>query len=39
MLTGQQKSELKGHTNYVRSVAISPDGKTIDSGSDDKTGR
>ena len=25
------------HSNYVRSVAFSPDGKTIVSGSDDKT--
>ena len=34
--------ELKGekqsaHSNYVRSVAFSPDGKSIVSGSDDKT--
>ena len=36
---GEVKSTLKGHTEYVRSVAISPDGKTIVSGSDDKTVR
>ncbi|MBM5817458.1 MAG: hypothetical protein FJ083_13005, partial [Cyanobacteria bacterium K_Offshore_surface_m2_239] len=28
---------LKGHTSWVRSVAFSPDGKRIVSGSDDKT--
>jgi WD40 repeat protein len=28
---------LTGHTDYVRSVLISPDGKTLFSGSDDKT--
>ena len=32
-----EKSKLEGHSGYVRSVAIGPDGKTIVSGSDDKT--
>ena len=35
--TGTEKSKLKGHSWYVTSVAISPDGKTIVSGSYDKT--
>ena len=30
---------LQGHTGEVNTVAISPDGKTIVSGSDDKTVR
>ncbi len=34
---GQQLLTLKGHTNWVRSLAFSPDGKTLASGSDDKT--
>ena len=38
-LTGQQKSMVEGHTGYVTSVAISSDGKTIVSGSNDKTVR
>jgi WD40 repeat protein len=38
-LTGQQKSVLEGHTLCVNSVAISPDGKTIVSGSYDNTVR
>ena len=37
LTTGECKSTLEGHTNWVRSVAISPDGKTIVSGSDDQT--
>ena len=28
---------LKGHTGYVRSVAFTPDGRTLASGSSDKT--
>ena len=39
LATGECKSTLKGHTNFVRSVAISPDGTTIVSGSDDRTVR
>ena len=31
--SGEVKSTLKGHTASVNSVAISPDGKTIVSGS------
>ncbi len=37
MATGKEMSKLEGHGGYVRSVAISRDGKTIVSGSDDKT--
>ncbi len=37
MATGKEMRKLEGHIDYVRSVAISPDGKTIVSGSDDKT--
>ena len=39
MVSGQEKSKLEGHTDWVISVAISPDGTTIVSGSDDKTVR
>ena len=35
--TGEQKQALKGHTGDVKSVAFSPDGKTIASGSADNT--
>ena len=35
--TGQQLRVLKGHTDWVRSVAWSPDGKRLASGSDDLT--
>ena len=35
--TGKETSKLEGHTNSVMSVAISPDGKTIVSGSWDNT--
>jgi tetratricopeptide (TPR) repeat protein len=37
MSTGQLRSALEGHDGAVRSVAFSPDGRTIASGSDDKT--
>jgi len=33
----QELATLKGHADYVTSVAFSPDGKTIASGSVDKT--
>ena len=39
LASGELKSTLKGHTDLVRSVAISPDGTTIVSGSDDLTVR
>ncbi len=34
---GQELLSLKGHTDWVTSVAFSPDGKRIVSGSEDKT--
>ena len=37
MATGKETSKLEGHTQEVASVAISPDGKTIVSGSRDNT--
>ena len=39
MVSGQEKSKLEGHTAQVLSVAISPDSKTIVSGSWDNTVR
>ena len=39
MVSGQEKSKLEGHFGYVNSVAISPDGTTIVSGSNDETVR
>ena len=39
MATGKEMSKLEGHAAAVNSVAISPDGKTIVSGSDDRTVR
>ena len=36
---GQCMNTLKGHTGSVMSVAITPDGKTIVSGSNDRTVR
>jgi WD40 repeat protein len=38
-LSGAKINELKGHTNWVRSVAFSKDGTRIVSGSDDKSVR
>ena len=37
--SGECTKTLEGHTDFVRSVAISPDGKTAVSGSDDNTVR
>ena len=39
LASGEVKSTLKGHTDSVWSVAISPDGNTIVSGSGDRTVR
>ncbi|MDE0087284.1 MAG: WD40 repeat domain-containing protein [Candidatus Poribacteria bacterium] len=36
-LFGPQKAKLKGHTHQILSIALSPDGDTIASGSMDKT--
>jgi len=35
--SGQVCATLRGHPSVVRSVAFSPDGRTVASGSDDKT--
>ena len=37
LASGECRRTLEGHTDLVRSVAISPDGMTIVSGSDDET--
>ena len=39
LVSGEVRSTLQGHTARVLSVAISPDSKTIVSGSDDSTVR
>jgi WD40 repeat protein len=38
-VTGEVEAELKGHTDFVRSVAFSQDGSRVVSGSYDKTVR
>jgi WD40 repeat protein len=37
LASGQLKTTLTGHTDFVSSVAISPDGATLASGSWDET--
>jgi WD40 repeat protein len=37
--TGQEMATLKGHTDTVRSVAFSPDGRLLATGSDDKSAK
>ena len=37
MASGKEKNKLEGHSSDVMSVAISPDGQTIVSGSGDET--
>ena len=39
LMSGECKNTLKGHTENVLSVAISADGQTAVSGSEDKTVR
>jgi WD40 repeat protein len=36
-MTGKEGAPLKGHTDYIESLALAPDGKTLYSGSRDQT--
>jgi len=38
-MNGQEVRRFTGHRNWVRSVAVTPDGRYVVSGSDDKTVR
>jgi WD40 repeat protein len=37
LATGKEIAALKGHTGNVRCLSLSPDGRTLASGSDDRT--
>jgi WD40 repeat protein len=36
-VTGEELKRLQGHENFIYSLAVSPDGRYIASGSNDKT--
>jgi WD40 repeat protein len=39
LATGKLEATLKGHTNYIKTLAVMPDGRKIVSGSFDRTVR